>query len=74
MEPRPHSRPEESLMATFADRMTSFTEHLAASIQQRDEALNRVHQATEGLLAGAGSSSVALRTNTAQLPRNNTSG
>jgi hypothetical protein len=38
---------------TFTDRMTSFTEQLKASIQERDEALVGIKHATEDVLKSA---------------------
>jgi len=40
-------------MAGFADRMKSFTDHLRASIESREDALSEVHAATEQLLDNA---------------------
>ncbi len=40
-------------MTSFADRMNGFTNHLQSSIQERGDALTRVHGATNLLLDGA---------------------
>jgi len=38
---------------SFTDRMASFTEHLKASIQERDESLRDIRRATEDVLKAA---------------------
>jgi hypothetical protein len=40
-------------MASFADQMATFTDHLRSSIRDRGESLVRVHEATGSLLADA---------------------
>jgi len=40
-------------MSTFADRMQTFTDHLSSSIRDREDARERIHQATADLIGGA---------------------